>query len=66
MISRMNRISKAIAAGLVPIAVLVADLASQVANVSEDGIVDGEERNLLILAAINFIAVFFAPKNAEA
>lgn len=65
MISRFSRISKAIAAALVPLAALVADLLLQASEITEDGAVEGEEWKLLVLAVVAGVVTYFAPKNTE-
>lgn len=65
MVARLNRIAKAIAAFAAPASVLVADVAAQTADITEDGTIVQDELKLLALAISAGVVTFLAPKNAE-
>ena len=65
MIARIHRFSKAIATFAVPAAVVVADVAGQVSDVTTDDTIVADEWKLLLFGVVAAVVTALAPKNAE-
>lgn len=65
MIARLNWAAKAVIAFGVPAVAVLVDLSSQWLGFSEDGVIDASEWQLLLLAVIAGVGVFFKKNGPE-